>query len=117
METDCASLEKEYGGNAQCSIRVHQGTNGISALIVSATHIYAYTCNVQSSGAAIPSFVASNLSDDVDPQREVLIKDTAASIYAGGYLVLLTRIHIDKLSMTGAADTVRSQTWPPSHIY
>lgn len=41
--------------------------------------------------------VAFNLTPETDPQREKLVKDTAASLYGGGYLVCAKRILINDL--------------------
>ncbi|KZT68576.1 cytochrome P450 [Daedalea quercina L-15889] len=51
------------------------------------------------SGTAVPSFVASNLGDNVDPQRDALVKDTAASMYAGAADTTVSAIRTFFLAM------------------
>ncbi|KZT69861.1 cytochrome P450 [Daedalea quercina L-15889] len=41
-----------------------------------------------SAGTAMPSFVTLNLDDSADLKREALIKDAAASLYAGAFLTV-----------------------------
>ena len=61
-------------------------------------------------GAAIPSFAATLLESNTDPEKEELIKMTSASLYGGMHSSHLQSVSSAlRINLSGGADTVSLQ--------